>query len=119
MESMTSNSSLTFEAPKPPAGFTPLTGNLLQEAQATMSGINEKGPVTDTDKVANKYQEPTETPDIDKLMANILAQGNATKNQEEVVQQVQEKLPQEVGKQQGFFARIFEAIKNYFKDLFR
>ncbi|MFH0979513.1 MAG: hypothetical protein V1803_01035 [Candidatus Roizmanbacteria bacterium] len=65
-----------------------------------------------------RFEEPTTTPQIDKLMADILAQGKV-KNPEEAVNQVKKNLPKEVKKPQGFIARIIEWIKNLFRNLFK
>jgi len=64
------------------------------------------------------YQEPTTTPQIDQLMADILAQGKA-ENPQTAIKQVEKKLPQEVKKPQGFWVQLKEKIKNFFRNLFR
>jgi len=105
-----------FETPKQKGGFTSLTGDLLREAQANMTNPIEGGVATNTESAANQYQEPTKTEDIDALMKQILTQ-EKPKKPEEAVEQIENNIPQEA-KKQGFLVRIWEAIKNFFKNLF-
>ncbi len=65
-----------------------------------------------------QYQEPTSTPEMDRLMADILAQGKDSSPQA-VVKKVENKLPQETKKSQGFLAQIIEWFKTTFRNLFR
>ena len=65
-----------------------------------------------------KYEKPTTTPQIDHIMADILAQGKDSSPQA-VVKKVENKLPQETKKSQGFLAQIIEWFKTTFRNLFR
>lgn len=84
------------EAPKPIQNFTPLP--------------ESKRPTTTEPP---QYQEPTATPEMDRLMSDILAQGGVKKPQE-IVKQVQS-APVEVKKSQGFWAKILDWFRNFFK----
>lgn len=92
-----------IRVPEPQKNFTPLP--------EFRKPVNTEPP---------KFKEPTtaDNPEMDKLLADILAQGKS-KNPQEAVRQVEKNLPVETKKSQGFIAKIVEWIKNLFRNLFR
>lgn len=95
------------EVARPPQNFTPLPEfgrSIITEPQ--------------------KYGEPITTvlPQdkelTDKLLAQIMNQ-KVPKNPQEVVSQIEKKIPQEVKKSQGFWAQLITAIQDFFRNIFR
>ncbi|MBI5122665.1 hypothetical protein HZA75_02280 [Candidatus Roizmanbacteria bacterium] len=86
------------EATKSPQNFTPLP----EFKKPTMT----EPP---------KYSEPTDTANVDELMAQIMKE--KPKKPQEVVSQIEKEIPQEK-KPQGFWAKIKDAIENFFRKLF-
>ncbi len=90
------------EVPKLPQNFTSLP---------------EYGRPTTTESPQYRKPNTTESPEIDRLMEQILAQGK-DHNPQAAIKQVEENLPQETKKPQGFWVQLKEAIKNFFKKWF-
>lgn len=114
--------SASHEFKAPANNFTSFSGDMLRDAQATISRPPESGAVTITEPL--KYEDPTISMSpqdkelTDRLMAQIMDKPE-TKKPQEAISQIENKIPQEIKKSQGFFASIWESIKNFFKDLFR
>ena len=98
--------------------FTSFSGDMLREAQATIPRSPENGAVTLSEPP--RYQEdPTVSMSsqdkelTDRLMAQIMEKP-IPKRQSEVVSQSEKKTSKEEKKAQGFLARLWEKIKNFF-----
>lgn len=97
---------ITPEVPRP-KNFTPLP-------EFGRSIITEPPKFEDpTDSMSPQDKELT-----NRLMAQIMDKPESKKPQE-VVQQIEKKIPIEAKKSQGFWAKISEVIKDFFKNFFR
>lgn len=110
-----------FKAPA--NNFTSFSGDMLRDAQETISRRHESGAVTVNEPP--KYQEnptismsPEDKALTDQLMAQIMDKPEPKKPQQ-VASQIETKIPQEIKKSQGFFASIWESIRNFFRNIFR
>jgi len=99
----------------PPIGFAPSRIEIAKPSQ-NFTPLPEFERPTMTEPP--KYEKPTDTVEVDKLMAQIMNQ-KVPKNPQEVVSQIEKKIPQEVKKSQGFIAQIIEWFKTTFRNLFR